>query len=828
MEYININNNLEPRPRYLTDQEIDLILNQLPNVYGVDEKENENIKQSINSYLRDILKNKKIAPNGIQNLANQIVKQYTSSKIAAGSTVGTATAEATACGPTQAALDSHRSQSKAGGGGINEVEELFYAKKNRKNEICTIHYKDKTLSYEQVLDTKKDIEGCMFSQFIKDYLYIKEGDKYVKDCIIDTYDNLPKKWWHDEFYLNQIKSKIPNPQDYVLRINLSLKEMYKYKVSIKDLVDVFKRENDSAISVLYGPMQDAIIDVYACANFVENKKGIPTLEAVKCTSGNDIVTASFYQTIIQPSLDNLRIKGIAGISGLTPLKIPLVSAILTDEDVSWMLYKNYEKNYENNIIKLFELLGINVIKNTKDSMLLSMPKFEDYNIFFTGNFVMERDDFLQLNPIEYVDLMLKIDKKNNPKSKQKNLNLVFSSIKNSKVDKINIIKLSKKKMKSSGISIPLLEKLFNLCGMDIIEKDIEKYNPELLIKYHDYDLLKDEIKNKLTNKNYRLITPRALISSSINIDNVKKASEIVYAEVIGTNLKGLLSLPFLDKTRLRSNNVHVVASVYGNRAAKKIFLDEVYELLSPFSVSPQHMLLLADLFFSRGVPTGAMYNSVNKQLGPVDKATVSKAVEIFKTSSLHGINHDISGVSTHIAFGVAPKIGTGYFDIAYNGKNKVSVNNEVYTAFKNEQAYLDRQAKEIIPVVTNNPNQDLRPIYEKDEIKKISSQPLPRGKKVKLDFQEPTITIPVSKYEKVSKYSNITEKEITPNVPVSRYAKKVVKEEEEEKEEKEEEKEEKEEEKEEIEKPIVPVSRYAKSKTIKNQDISVKSRKAKK
>lgn len=782
-------------------------------------------------------------------------------------------------------MDSFHSagQSRAGAGGINEVEELFYAKKNRKVELCTIHYKDKTLSYEDVLETKKDVEGSMFSQFIKDYLYIKEGDKYVKDCVIDTYDNLSKKWWHNnEYYLKLIKAKIPGPQDYVLRINLNLKEMYKYKVSIQDLVNAFKREHDSPISVLYGSMEDGIIDVYACADFVPNKKGIATLEAVNCKSNkNDMASASFYQTIIIPGLDNLRIKGVSGISGLTPIKVPIISVILNDEQVAWMLHMKSTEN----VVKLFNLLGINVMKTTPEYVLVGMPKFEDFSYFITQNSDMKQDEFLQLNPIEYVDLMMKIDKKNNPKNKQKNLNLVFSSLKNVKATKVNIITLSHKKMKNTGIDLPLIQNLFHLCNLSIVEQ-VNKYNLELLVKLEDYDALNDVVKQKVSKKEYQLLSPRALINMT-KTSEVERALDVIHAEVLGSNLKGLLSLPFLDKTRIKSNNVHVVASVYGNRAARKVFLEELYDLLSPFGIHPQHMLTVADIFFSRGVPTGAMFNSTNKQLGPVDKATVSKAVEIFKTSSLHGVDHSISGVSTHIAFGVAPKIGTGYFDIVYHGKNKISSNIELYTAFKNEQAYLDRQANEVTSVKTDDPNGDLQRKYEKDDVTKMSSDPIPRGKKVKLDFQEPVVKeteqfagkyekpvskyvrkeekkeepkVPVSKYsKKVVKEEEEVLKEDEPKVPVSRYTKKVVKEEEEEpkvpvsryskkvvKEEVEEpkvpvskyskkkvikekeEKEESESDESEEEKPKVSVSRYSKAKTLKNEDISTKSRRTKK
>jgi hypothetical protein len=851
MEFININtleNKFEKnKPRFLTKEEIEMVVDQVPNTYGADSAENDNIRESIKDYLRDIIKHKKITPDAINSISNQIVKHHNQSRIAAGTTVGSSSSEALSAAPMQAALNSFHSsgQSKSGAGGINEFEEVFYAKKTRKIEYCTLHYANKTLSYEEVLDTKKDVEGCMFTQFVQDYLYIKQSDKYVKKYDIEMYESLPKKWWHNDYYITKvIKSKIPKPQDYVLRIYLNIKEMYKYKVSMQDLVDAFQREHDTPISLIYGSIQDAFIDVYACADFVANKKDVMVLEAVKCGDHvNDMATSSFYQTIVMPGLSTLRIKGISGITNLTPIKIPVISVILDDDTIAYLLYITLNKNVKT----LFNLLSVNVIDEQDDYVLLTMPKYENISYFFTGNFNLSKGDFLMLNPLQYIDLMIKIDKENNPKNKQINLIKTFSLIKNLTIERVHIVNLSHKKMKRNGIELSMIKNLFKAANITIINQNLENYNPVLLVKIEQIDM------------DYQL-TPRNLINKLIKIDeksnertDILKYSELVYAEVLGSNLKGLLSLPFLDKTRLKSNNMHVVASIFGIRASRKLFIDEVFDSMSAFGVSPSHILLVADLFFSRGVPTGAMFNSVNKQLGPVDKATVSKAVEIFKASSLHGVNHDISGVSTHIAFGVAPKIGTGYFDIAYHGEKKVSINNEMYTAFKNERAYIDRMANEVVAIESDDPNKDLQDKYEKEEIKTISRAPIPRGKKVNLGFQEPVIrniaTVPVSKYSRakviekkeepaeikvpvskyakkvvkedeedeepeikvpVSKYSKKVEKKETPKVPVSKYSKKVV--------EKEVEKDE------EIEKEVkkVPVSKY--SKTLKNDDISVKSK----
>ena len=189
--------------------------------------------------------------------------------------------------------------------------------------------------------------------------------------------------------------------------------------------------------------------------------------------------------------------------------------------------------------------------------------------------------------------------------------------------------------------------------------------------------------------------------------------------------------------------------------------------MASYGLHPQHIITVADVFFCRGIPTGAMNASVNKQLGPIDKASVSKAIEVFKGSALHGVDHDISGISTSIAYGIAPKVGTGYMDIGYEVKGNIVTNEAVYTAFKNERAYIDRNAKEVVAVETDDVNKDMQETLRPRA---------PLGKKVIIEAKTP-----VSKYQNIEKevesflkpqeYKTEPIKGVT---PVSKYQKKPI------------------------------------------------------
>src|SRR5438445_10772275 len=149
MELLNINNTYDPadRPRYLTEDEINAIVDVLPATYSANTEEGNLIREALKDDVQVVLKSKKLAPSAITSIANIMVEQYNESRIAAGTTAGTHASEGMAHGPTQASLNSFHAigQSKSSSSGIGGIEYLIYCKKHRENEICTVHYRDKTL-----------------------------------------------------------------------------------------------------------------------------------------------------------------------------------------------------------------------------------------------------------------------------------------------------------------------------------------------------------------------------------------------------------------------------------------------------------------------------------------------------------------------------------------------------------------------------------------------------------------------------------------------------------------------------------------------------------
>lgn len=630
MEWVNIKTNTD-RPRYLTETEMNLMLSVIPEGYSADPEERELIRQAIVDDLKLRL-NQKISPSAIQGITNALLKYYHSSRIDPGTDVGTHSAEANCQPPMQDTLNSHRTSGQAKKSGIHIYEELFYARQKRSYEYCTIHYKDKTLTYNQVLDTKKDIVGCVFYDFIQDLTYEKQGQFYVKKYDIEMFSMLSHKWWHrNDVYLKKLNVERPPDDAYVLRLYLNLKEMFRYKVTIQDLVDALKREKN-ALQIMYGSIHDGMIDIYVSVTYKTNKKGEQKI--VVGQDNDTMISASYYQTIIIPNLKVLRIKGVAGITDLTPIIVPVASVIISDTEVSWLPQEVIGPLG----LKLLEFMGMS-IKND----LITMPHYDN-----TLN--ISKEDYLKLDPISYIKEILK---DNLQYTQTSNLLKAFNELKPMK--QVTTVLLSHKKMKYSGIDMNVIKRLFNQLNIEIIREGKVGLNTELLVVTPD--------------------VPRKLIASK-KLD----ASVVIHAEAAGNNLRDLMSIPILEPSRLICNNIHVIAAVLGIRAARTYFIKELSELMSSFGIDPQHILTIANVLFSSGAPLSVQHLSANKKMGPLDRATVSKPVETFKSASMRGATHPVQGISTQIALGMTPRVGTGYMDIGLETES-----GDVYTFEKKKE-----------------------------------------------------------------------------------------------------------------------------------------------
>src|SRR5207253_7877329 len=109
----------------------------------------------------------------------KIYGQHFKSLIAPGTTVGNIAGEAVGSSTTQTTLNTFHTagSSRSVSSGIEGIKELIYAKLTRKNETCTVYFKNRNLSLREVFDKRSDIVGSVVSDFILKYEILKRKTK---------------------------------------------------------------------------------------------------------------------------------------------------------------------------------------------------------------------------------------------------------------------------------------------------------------------------------------------------------------------------------------------------------------------------------------------------------------------------------------------------------------------------------------------------------------------------------------------------------------------------------------------------------------------------
>lgn len=356
-------------PRRLTEEEIHYVTSHLPAVMGGDALSSELARDGIIDWLQKILRTCQLCPSALPALKDRLVAAHHSSLVIPGTPVGITAAESVSAVTMQMTLNTFHSSgsSKSVTGSIDSIRDLIFARNKPKNPVCTIHYRNKRITYRQVLDSRHYIVGSMFMDFVNSYEIERVGA-------------LSKSWWH-EFYPEATGRGIPTLEARrVLRLYLNTSEMYRQHVSIAKLADILRRESTLTegqkkvpLSVIpvYGPGSDGIIDIYP--TYAVADKAIRDLFPHTGNSNQDLVEMVFLETVVIPVLQKIRVKGVAGIARLYPTVMKVWDIVLRELPVSESEHAAYYRGQDTSTLWVL-VLNTNFMRSTglSSSNLLSL------------------------------------------------------------------------------------------------------------------------------------------------------------------------------------------------------------------------------------------------------------------------------------------------------------------------------------------------------------------------------------------------------------------------------------------------------------------------
>lgn len=296
-------------PRRLTEEEIASILDELPSVRaGTVEAAHQadlNIRKRMDAFLGKM----ELTPLAIPEFIQEMKRKFEISRATPGTTAGLEAANAIGRSSMQTTLNSFHvsGSSKNVSGGLEGMKEAINVSKTRKYESCTVHFKDKYISYIQILRKRRQFVGITVGALVKDYT-------------IDTIGNLPSYWWQKSY--STLRGKTFNDDQYVLRLFLDKDVMYQHYVTMESITKVIEVYHSPSLVCVHSPTSEGIIDIIPDERLIKS-----SLEERKLKGIITDASLVFLEAIVKPTLDKLLIHGIPGIKNVFPAHYNVISII---------------------------------------------------------------------------------------------------------------------------------------------------------------------------------------------------------------------------------------------------------------------------------------------------------------------------------------------------------------------------------------------------------------------------------------------------------------------------------------------------------------------
>lgn len=647
------NGNVTDAPRKFEKDEYDYISDNFPMPYGCTQEVRELARECILIKLISEMNKYKLCPSMIQKFYKILFGQHLKSLAVPNTNVGGLSGESLGSTTTQSTLNTFHTagSSKSASSGIDAIKELVYTKAERKNESSSIYFLNRYLSLREVNERKSDIIGSYVSSFIKEYKILRLPIDVNMEYFDEEQIAQIPKWTR---YASRISGReIPQSSRYILRLYLNLHEMYKQRVTMKDISDALLRDITNIVLPVYGPLRDGILDIYTTDDI--NPSNCMKAKGLSSHYSN-MNREEFEPLCLQSIYDNLEsviVKGIKGIRDASSFEVDILNTIceyrtVNEDDLPDIVPYKSKKYTKQEYLTMFEDLWIvffnryykreHGIKTKHVADIFNTAKFEslleDTNggwlIVSGGKPTYEENKELNIKP-KRLDIMTKIKR--------------------------------------------------------IIEKEERKCKIQL-------NKINKEEKEKYGKQVSYVIYPSELL----------RKSKLYILETEGNNLADLFRHPGIDTTLTSCNNMFQTNTILGIESTYTMFTKELSDTIRNNSsyINPVHVLLIAEYVTNIGRPLGTNFSGVYGQAGgPLELATIERAGKVISEAGEFGKYESINGISASIIVNSRLQIGTGANsvgqDIIVDGVVVDTVINEdVYTIHKTKTTVTEEMLDQTI------------------------------------------------------------------------------------------------------------------------------------
>lgn len=396
-----------PIPMRIRSELLKPLLQQNPNRprmnYSSDPDISYLIYTQMLKYQRFLLSEVKLTPSALSDFRNYMTVNFIAARSVPGTSVGIQCGDAVSAPITQSTLNSFHSSgtSKSISYGISYLEELINASKDRKQTYNSIHFKNKFMGFERVLEYRRKLVEINVGNLITDY-----------DIL--PYTELSMSYWYAD-YLKIYETEV---SAWGLRLYLNPQLMFDYRITIAELRNSLIREQPTLINLVISPLHENIIDIYP----VESQIG----GAFESRFKNQEIEATpviFLQNLLLPLLSKMKIKGIERITNLFPVNVPVWAGIKTVQKISPNIW---------NCIYDPKILKINKLDANRIKSLLTYLNFIILEEYDNRIVIKMPTDYVgkELNPNEYILGKIDAEKEHLEDEYEKNLIYPYSELLN--------------------------------------------------------------------------------------------------------------------------------------------------------------------------------------------------------------------------------------------------------------------------------------------------------------------------------------------------------------------------------------------------------------
>ena len=481
--------------RKLFDNEINDILSVIQPPKTLPEDVQTGIKNNIHKNLRLQLDLIVIYPSKIQNLKDEVEKQYYKTIAPPGESVGVLTAQSIGERQTQMTLNTFHSAGlaiKTVVTGVPRFSELLNATKNPRAVACEILFKT---GNDSISNLRKTIRHTLREFRLK---------HLIKNMII-KYDKPHEKWFQE--YLELYEKDISN-YSYSLSLEINRDLICRYSIPLHLIVDKIEGEYDDIIGIA-SPEKYAQIDIYIDTSQIE----LPEEKISYINEENKEII--YIENVVIPNLEQVLICGIPGIKDFYYKKTINNDKWMVDTDgsnllelLSHPLIIN-EEVICNNMWEIYNILGIEATREFLINEFMNVVSSD-------GTFINERHVSLLVDIMTFAGTIHSISRYG---MKKANVGVLAKASFEESLDNFLKCALRGEIENTNGVSASIMcGKRANLgTGISKIIPDISQFQN---VKVHEMEDLED-----LEEINENEINGNEIIQISDEVDEIIQISD---------------------------------------------------------------------------------------------------------------------------------------------------------------------------------------------------------------------------------------------------------------------------------------------------------------